>query len=322
MGNNLETKIISFKNMNIEEDESLFIKPEERFENLTTHQINTLKINHQDAIYANSDFFGKYKLQNAKKESKLQKYNMYYSYIPKFYLKELSFAKLVAFTYIGLFSLFVIGTIVLASLILTQWKNNVNPYILLFLIPIFILIFPKFIFSINRYKNFYTEAKTINFRDEKVLSSNIQKIYRKLKTSYIDVNWLCSGIYVISLLTVLINSLLPIFIYKTSFADFNTPIDKDNQYTYMVLFWTTISLAIVTFGTHMWILISNYLRAANIENFYNYMLIDPNEITNIKKAKNKRDAIIFLATVITIAFLIWIIVKILKRRQATKVVVK
>ena len=72
----------------------------------------------------------------------------------------------------------------------------------------------------------------------------------------------------------------------------------------------------------MWILISNYLRAANIENFYNYMLIDPNEITNIKKAKNKRDAIIFFATVITIAFLIWIIVKILKRRQATKVVVK
>ena len=322
MGNNLETKTISFRNMNIENDETLFIKPEERFENLTTHQINTLKINHQDDIYANSESFSGYKSQNAKKESKLQKYNMYFSYIPKFYLKELSFAKLVAFIYIGLFSLFVIGAIVLVSLVLTIWKNNINPYILLLLIIPFVLIFPKFIFSINRYNNFYIEAKTINFRDEKVLSPNIQKIYRKLKTSYIDVNWLCSGIYVISLLTVVIDSLLPIFIYKSNFADFNTPIIRDNQYTYIVLFWSLISLIAITFGAHMWILILNYLRAANIENFYNYMLIDPNEIINVKKAKNKRDAIIFFAIIMTIAFLIWIVIRIIKRKQATKVVVK
>jgi len=46
------------------------------------------------------------------------------------------------------------------------------------------------------------------------------------------------------------------------------------------------------------------VRAANIENFYNYMLIDANEITNIKKAKNKRDAIIVFAIFLTLAFLI------------------
>lgn len=324
MDNDLKTKTVSFKNMSVENDESLYIKPENRFENLTTHQINTLKVTSEGYTKVGNDSFTQYRIQqqNERKKSKLQKINLYYSYIPSFYLKELSYAKSSAVLYTIFFSLFIAGAAVLTYLILTTWKDNVNPLILLLLVVPFIFFLVKFIFAINRYKNFYAEAKGINFCDEKILSSNIQKIYRKLKTHYIDINWFCSATYIVSLIIMLIDSLLPIFIYKTGFADFVTPITVDNQYTYIVLFWTCVGLIICTLFWHISVLVSSYIRAANIENFYNYMLIDPNEISNIKKAKNRRDAIIFFAIILTVVFLVWIAVRLIKRKQATKVIVK
>ena len=324
MDNDLKTKTVSFENMNTESDKSLYVKPESRFENLTTHQINTLKVSSESYTKVGNDSFTQYRIQqqNKRKKSKLQKINLYYSYIPNFYLKELSYARLSVVLYTIFFSLFIVGAAVLTYLILTVWKNNVNPWILLLLVIPFIFFLVKFILAINRYKNFYVEAKSINFCDEKILSSNIQKIYRKLKTHYIDINWFCVAAYVVSLIIMLIDSLLPIFIYKTRFADFVTPITVDNQYTYMVLFWTCVGFIICTLFWHISVLVSSYIRAANIENFYNYMLIDPNEISNIKKAKNRRDAIIFFTIVLTIVFLVWIVVRLIKRKQATKVVVK
>lgn len=324
MDNNLKTRTVSFKNMNIENDESLYVKPENRFENLTTNQINTLKIKPEGYTKVENNSFTQYRIQqqNKRKESKLQETNIYYGYIPKFYLKELSYAKSSAIFYTTFFALFIAGVAVLTYLVLTIWKNNVNPCILLLLLIPFVFFIVKFIFAINRYKNFYTEAKSINFRDEKVLSSNIQKIYRKLKTYYIDINWFCIAIYIIALIIMLVDSLLPIFIYKAKFADFVTPINVDNQYTYMVLFWTCVGFIIYTLVSHVSVLVLSYIRAANIENFYNYMLIDANEISNIKKAKNRRDAIIFFAVVLTIVFLVWIVVRLIRHKQTTKVVVK
>ena len=120
----------------------------------------------------------------------------------------------------------------------------------------------------------------------------------------------------------LVDSLLPIFIYKTGFADFVTPIRVDKQYTYMVLMWTCVGFIIYTLTSHISILVLSYIRTANIENFYNYMLIDANEIDNIKKAKNRRDAIIFFTIILTVVFLTWVIIRLVKRKQATKVVVK
>ena len=121
MDNNLKTRTVSFKNMNVENDESLYVKPEDRFENLTTHQINTLKVQTERFANVENNSFTNYRLQqqNKHKESKLQKVNFYYSYIPKFYLKELSHAKASAITYTTFFLLFIVGTIVLTSLIFT-----------------------------------------------------------------------------------------------------------------------------------------------------------------------------------------------------------
>ena len=86
--------------------------------------------------------------------------------------------------------------------------------------------------------------------------------------------------------------------------------------------WTCVGFIIYTLTSHISILVLSYIRTANIENFYNYMLIDANEIDNIKKAKNRRDAIIFFTIILTVVFLTWVIIRLVKRKQATKVVVK
>ena len=322
MEENLKTRTVSFKNVFIDEDKDLSVLPEERRDSLTTHQINTLKINLETAADVQDAINFPELEENKVKRNKLQDANIYYSYIPKFYLKELSYAKTSMIIFGLIFAALLITGVVLVSLSFTIWKDHINPYVfLLLLIPIGFFL-TKFIISVNRFKNFNNEAKTINFRDEKVLSNNIQRICRKLRTNYIDINWFCAGVYVILLLIMLIDAIIPMFVYHTSFADFNKPIAVAGQYTYLVLFWSSVGTLIFTLLSHVWIVVTNYLRASNIENFYNYMIIDPNEITAIKKTKMKRDAIIFFAIVLTIAFIIWLVVRLVKRKQQTKVVVK
>ena len=111
MDNDLKTKTVSFENMNTESDKSLYVKPESRFENLTTHQINTLKVSSESYTKVGNDSFTQYRIQqqNKRKKSKLQKINLYYSYIPNFYLKELSYARLSVVLYTIFFSLFIVG---------------------------------------------------------------------------------------------------------------------------------------------------------------------------------------------------------------------
>jgi flagellar biogenesis protein FliO len=69
-------------------------------------------------------------------------------------------------------------------------------------------------------------------------------------------------------------------------------------------------------------LVSNYIRAARIENFYNFMIVPQEELNLLKKQKNKRDLIIFLIVVGLIGFIAWFIYKIVKRSKSTKIVVQ
>ena len=269
MEEKLKTRTVSFKNVFIDENEDLSVLPEERRDSLTTHQINTLKVN----LETSAEFeepINIPKLEEKKtKRNKLQDTNIYYSYIPKFYLKELSYAKISMIIFGALFATILITDTILVSLSFTIWKGHINPYIFLLLLIPTAFFLTKFIIAVNRFKNFNNEAMTINFRDEKVLSNNIRRICCKLKTNYIDVNWFCAGAYVILSLIMLVDSILPMIIYHAPFADFRTPINVDEQYTYLVLFWLSASVMIFIILSHLLIVVNNYLRSSNIENFYN-----------------------------------------------------
>jgi hypothetical protein len=64
----------------------------------------------------------------------------------------------------------------------------INNWISLLLAPLVILVGSLFIVYATKYYNFRNEARSINFKDEKILSINVQKLYRRLKTGFININ--------------------------------------------------------------------------------------------------------------------------------------
>lgn len=340
MSETLKTEKITFKSLFESNEEEAYIAPTSRTDNLTTHQMQTIQVLPSAQIkqeIANTQYqtdasnvtiqdnvVNVQAGQKTQKLSKLQTKNPYYNYIPKFYLKEIKFAKFVFLLGLTLFSLVVIGCVILISLSFTIWTEDLNKWVLLLLIPPFAFFLAWLIVASNRYRNFYNEATAINFKNEKVLSINVQKVYRRLKTNYIDICYFCCLAYIIMLLVMLIDSICVIF-YQTpnlSFADFYTPIKEGHNYTYAVVFWTSVATILIVLLYHIFALASNFVRASNIDNYYNYQIVDPNEIKDIKKAKNRRDLFIFLLVIGTFIFITWLIIHLVKQKNTTKVVVK
>ncbi|GHU50931.1 hypothetical protein FACS189459_5760 [Bacilli bacterium] len=57
-----------------------------------------------------------------------------------------------------------------------------------------------------------------------------------------------------------------------------------------------------------------YFRTARIDSFYNFQIVEQEEINISKKAKNKRDLILFLIVVGIIGLFFYLIYKICKKR--------
>jgi uncharacterized membrane protein len=68
------------------------------------------------------------------------------------------------------------------------------------------------------------------------------------------------------------------------------------------------------------LLLTNYIRASRIENFYNFQIVSQEELTFIKKQKNRRDLIIFLCTIVLVGIIGFFIYRLVKRSKTNKVV--
>jgi hypothetical protein len=68
-------------------------------------------------------------------------------------------------------------------------------------------------------------------------------------------------------------------------------------------------------------LLTNYIRASRIENFYNFQIVPQEELDIIKKQKNRRDLIIFLCGIAFVGIIGFFIYRLVKRNKATRVVV-
>jgi uncharacterized membrane protein len=93
----------------------------------------------------------------------------------------------------------------------------------------------------------------------------------------------------------------------------------DGDHIYEILFFLGVGALLLTAVLHVTLLICNYLRASRIENFYNFMIVNQEELDLIKKNKNKRDLIIFLTSCLVIGIVIYLIYKLVKRQKAIKV---
>lgn len=322
MSEKLSTQTVSFKGMYTVDEKSSFIAPTSRHENLTTHQINTIQLKEAPAVQQQVSV--EVNEPKPQKQSSIKKSNPYYEYIPRFYLKEMRNARLI---FAGLLTLLIAVTVGIITLIVITFTTNLiddyNPWILLLLIPLEAIIIAFTVVNGNRYRNFHNEARDINFKNDKVLSINVQKLYRRLKTGYVDLNWFCILTYVILLLMMLVDAIVVMWgPGDPGFGRFDIAA-KNGNYTYSIIFWVSVVVILVTFIYHLSSIVLNYMRASNIENYYNYMIVDVNELNDIKKKKNRRDLFIFLTILLSVIFLIWFIVHLIRGKQKeTKVVVK
>ncbi|ASJ89209.1 MAG: hypothetical protein B1217_0315 [Candidatus Malacoplasma girerdii] len=338
MADTLKTQTVSFSGLlNDEQYDEDTVEPTARFDSLTTHQMNTIQVRNASQINNQTitpeqlnleRFNAQTKVINDGKRIKgLKAINPYYQFIPRFYLKEFRRAKWSLIYAVLFFVTYLIFSTVISLLVAIEpsWKAKVSPYILVLLIPLFIVLLITMIININRYRNFHEEAKRINFLDDKVVSTNIQRVYRRLKTSFVDINWFSFLSYVLLLLTMLIDSIAVIFSSdsKLGFADFNAAWEL-NKYTYAIVFYSCVGVAILILILHIFLILTNYLRSANIENYYNYMIVDQNELTAIKRKKNIRDLFIFLLVIGTVIFLTWLIFRFIRRKRTnnTNIIVK
>ncbi len=255
-----------------------------------------------------------------KGSKKIKNVNPYYSYFPDFYTKELK--KSFVTSLVWGFMLLIITALCAFFTERIITSPVIDNRAILTLIPITGLVISLFVLYLVRYLNFKNEAKTINFKDEKVISTNVTKVYKSLKTGYININWMSLLSYTISLLTLLINCIVCYCMYDASFGDVYTPIHESNNYAFAFVFWIAVVAVIVTFIMQASLLLESYIRYSRIENFYNFCIVSNEELILLKKKKNRRDMFIYLAIVCTIILIGWLIVKLcLRRKKQTKVVV-
>jgi hypothetical protein len=187
------------------------------------------------------------------------------------------------------------------------------------------LVSSLWIVNMNKYYCFRGESKTINFKDEKTLSINTMKVYKRLKTGYINVNWMSLTSYIVSGLIILINFIVAWADTRVKFGtwDINmVPANLRGHYMiYEIIFWASVSAILITLILHATLLLTNYIRTSRIENFYNFQIVSQEDLDLIKKQKNRRDLIIFLCSIAFVCIIGFFIYRLVKRNRSTKVVV-
>lgn len=285
--------------------------------NLTTKQLQTIQVEQKPQQLKTIREQIEDIKQGAQDTRRITQINQFASYFPKFYKKETKNALIMFCVWLSLLavSLGVIGYGIYAVL-----KSHDSNWLCLLFIPPFLILAGVFVVYTGRYFNFRSEAKTINFKDEKTLSINVQKLYKRLKTGHINVNWMCLTSYVVFGLFILFVFIVAKILNGTKFGTWD-PSKLGGDYIYEILFFSGLAALIITGLLHVGLLVCNYLRAARIENFYNFMIVNQEELNVIKKQKNKRDLIIFLTSCLVIGVIIYLIYKLVKRNKAVKVAV-
>lgn len=291
--------------------------------NLTKHQAATIQLEPEIATHKTIKQHWEQLKENVKDTRKINCINPYASYFPDFYKKELknAFSSFILWTIIWFLSLAAAGTAI--YFIVTD--NQCSNYVSILLVPAIILITSLWVVAINKFYCFRSESKTINFKDEKTLSINVTKVYKRLKTGYININWMSLLAYTVSLLAILINFIVAWADTHVKFGTWNAnTVDeafRGRYIIYEIIFWVAVSTILLTIILQAILLLSSYVRASRIENFYNFQIVPQEELTLIKKQKNRRNLIIFLCAIALVGIIGFFIYRLVKRSKTTKVVV-
>ena len=253
----------------------------------------------------------KYKWERKSYLDKIRSTNKNYAFIPKFYLKELKrYFHLSIFWFATVVLWFILGAITFHFIV----KNTrVNNSLSLFLLLGIILLIALFVRYFTIYINYFNEAKTVDFSKGKIVSVSVNRLYKRLKSAHININWMCLLSHTLSLWTIFINYFLAWIISKAKFGDISY--QTHHHHAHLVLLFLPISVILLTLFLHIILLVTNYFRATRIDNFYGVQIISDSDLSVIKKSKNKRNFIIFFTLALLFVFIIILIIRHFKKKK-------
>ncbi|MDR0545935.1 MAG: hypothetical protein LBG49_03400 [Mycoplasmataceae bacterium] len=271
-------------------------------------------------------------IKEAKDTRSIAKVNPYTSFFPSFYKREISIARLTFIFWTFITIIIVGGICTILGITISNWKSNhneANPLWCLFFIPLLAIMIVVWCITATRYLNFRSEAKTVNFKDEKKVTINVVKAYRNLKTAHIDVNWFSFTSYLVFFLAIVVDFACFYFIVNKGSGNFFNSIGsmivnthKRDYIPYQIVFWCIIIFTCFIIINHVITIVYSAIRIASIDNYYNTMVVPQNEIDLLKKQHNKRDMIICLCFMAVIGLIIYLIIWFVRRKKTTNVVVK
>lgn len=295
------------------------------FEDSKTSAIKQILLNQaDDTILKTDDSLPTAQIQITQKISKTKKQgieaNPQFARIPKFYKKELHRHYLLVWLWVVLTAL----CVALESWALYAIIDNptVNNWTALTLIPGLGLCVAFLILYANKYVNYKNEAAHVNF-EGKPVTICVRKLYIRLKTAHINVNWFCGLFYVLGLFDIAACFLTAGFL--TSSPEFNTwgildpnvntKLWEYGGYAMMIAAIVGIVTVFVSFFMHIFLLVTNHARAGKIDSYYSVQIVSDEELKEIKKHKNKRDMIIFFAIVMVLVLVGLLIYRIVKSKK-------
>lgn len=236
--------------------------------------------------------------------------------LPRFYVREYKRSfKLVV--------MWIILTVLCAALetwaLIAILKNNdVNNWVALLLIPAITICIAFLVVYTNNWKNFRNEAISVDFTQGKIPTINVMKLYKRLKTAHINVNWICGLTYIAGG-----ECLLATFIW--AWADCGkwgvlTPSRFSAGPAFLIAVIVISAAMITAFFMHVILLVTNYTRASKIDNYYSVQIVSDEELRALKKNKNRRDLYIFLAVVMILALVGVLIYKLVKSKKVNNTV--
>lgn len=255
------------------------------------------------------------------KHKSFLKRNKNYGYMPKFYIHEYK-------RFMMLFVLWLVINIIIVSLsslscVMIVNNANISNWTMLTLLPIVLVAISFLIIYTNNFIDFRNEARNVDFSQEKVITINIKKLYKRLKTGYMNINWFCLLSYILSGLTILIVYLVA---WAMTFKWDGGPkwgVLNNARLPYNPLFLVIVICAITwmfcTFILHISLLVSCHIRANKIDHFYSVQIVSNDEIDMLKKKKNRRNAIIVIAIIATIVLFGIYIYKIIKTKKTNNI---
>ena len=234
------------------------------------------------------------------------------SFIPSFYRKELHRSFRIFIVWIAL-TLLCIALESWAAVAIVH-NSGVSNWTMLTLIPALVLCIAFTVVYGNNWNNFRNEARNVDFSKQKAVTTNVLKLYKRLKTAHINVNWMCFLTYVGGGLSILITYIVAWAVSKEWGVLTPSAFDPENPaYIWTVAICATAMIS--AFILHVVLLVTNYVRAGKIDSFYSVQIVSDEELALLKKQKNKRDAIIFVAVICIIVLIGFLIYRLIKNRQ-------